>query len=167
MRACSASSRTLHPAHLVEDAIRLNVDSYARHRVTIERHVDSTRTIAADRHKVLQILVNLLRNAKQAITEANPADRRVTIRIADTGADRISISVTDTGAGISPENVAKVFRHGFTTKKHGHGFGLHSSALTAREMNGQLSVHSDGPARGATFTLDLPTTLEVPTTRTA
>ena len=158
---------TLHPAHLVEDAIRLNVDSYARHRVTIERHVDSTRTIAADRHKVLQILVNLLRNAKQAITEANPADRRVTIRIADTGADRISISVTDTGAGISPENVAKVFRHGFTTKKHGHGFGLHSSALAAREMNGQLSVHSDGPARGATFTLDLPTTLEVPTTLTA
>ena len=155
---------TLHPQRLIDDAIRLNADSCARHGVTIERRLGSTRAIAADRHKVLQILVNLLRNATQAINEANPSDRRVIISLEDIGPDRIAISVSDTGAGISPENLAKVFRHGFTTKKNGHGFGLHSCALAAREMKGQLSVHSDGPTRGATFTLELPTTLALPTT---
>ena len=61
----------------------------------------------------------------------------------------------DNGIGIAKENLKELFRHGFTTKKHGHGFGLHSGALAAKEMGGTLTVHSDGEGKGATFTLEL------------
>lgn len=147
---------TLKPQALIEDAIQLNADSFSRHRVVIERHFGSDRELTADRHKVLQILVNLLRNARQSVTEADLAERRVTVRLGDKGPGRIFISVTDTGVGIDPNNMTKIFRLGFTTKKNGHGFGLHGSALAARELNGELSVHSEGRGRGATFTLELP-----------
>jgi len=68
--------------------------------------------------------------------------------------------VRDNGMGIPPENLTRIFVHGFTTRKEGHGFGLHSGALAAREMGGSLSVHSDGPGKGATFTLELPRGVE-------
>ncbi len=68
----------------------------------------------------------------------------------------LSISVKDEGEGIPAENLTRIFSHGFTTRKDGHGFGLHSCALAAMEMGGQLNVHSDGPGLGATFTLDIP-----------
>jgi signal transduction histidine kinase len=64
--------------------------------------------------------------------------------------------VADNGVGISEDNLTKIFSHGFTTKEHGHGFGLHSSALAAKEIGGSLSVYSDGVGQGATFTLELP-----------
>jgi signal transduction histidine kinase len=64
--------------------------------------------------------------------------------------------VIDNGVGISPENLTRIFNHGFTTRKKGHGFGLHSSVLTAKEMGGSLTVHSDGPGQGSSFTLELP-----------
>lgn len=66
------------------------------------------------------------------------------------------MQVTDNGMGILPEDLTNIFQHGFTTRKSGHGFGLHSGALAARELAGNLTVHSDGPGNGATFTLDLP-----------
>jgi len=58
--------------------------------------------------------------------------------------------------GIPPENLTRIFAHGFTTRPGGHGFGLHSGALAAKDLGGSLSAHSDGPGRGAIFTLDLP-----------
>ena len=109
-----------------------------------------------DRHKVLQILVNLIRNARHALNDGAPADKRLTLRLALDGGDRATITVGDNGIGILAENLTRIFAHGFTTRKNGHGFGLHSSALAAREMGGSLHAHSDGPGRGATFTLDLP-----------
>jgi signal transduction histidine kinase len=144
---------------LIEDAIRLNADSFTRHRVLIDRAFAIDPTVIGDRHKVLQILVNLLRNAQQAIGEADPAERCVTVRLGSKGPDRVFISVSDTGTGIGADDMAKIFRLGFTTKKNGHGFGLHTSALAARQMKGEILVHSDGPRRGATFTLELPRTL--------
>jgi len=91
---------------------------------------------------------------------ARPRDKRLTLGIARNGNGRVKIVVRDNGAGIAPENLAKVFQHGFTTKKNGHGFGLHSGALAAGEMGGTLAAHSDGPGEGATFTLELPIALE-------
>jgi signal transduction histidine kinase len=79
----------------------------------------------------------------------------VTVRVSN-GDDRVKISVMDNGVGISQNNLTRIFNHGFTTKKDGHGFGLHSGALAAREMGGSLNVHSDGSGQGATFTLELP-----------
>jgi signal transduction histidine kinase len=68
----------------------------------------------------------------------------------------LRIRVEDVGEGIAPENLPRLFTHGFTTRKRGHGFGLHSCALAAKEMGGTLAVFSGGSGNGATFTLDLP-----------
>src|SRR4029077_12877697 len=106
-------------------------------------------------HKILQILVNLVRNAKYACDESGRADKRLTVRVVNSDG-RIKISVMDNGVGISPENLTRIFNHGFTTRKGGHGFGLHSGALAAKEMGGSLTVQSDGPGEGAIFTLELP-----------
>ena len=72
------------------------------------------------------------------------------------GCGRVKISVMDNGVGIPCENLTRIFRFGFTTRKNGHGFGLHSGALAAHELGGALRAHSDGLGQGATFTLELP-----------
>jgi PAS domain S-box-containing protein len=141
--------------NLVEDSIRLNEGALSRQRVEVIREFETVPPINVEKHKILQILVNLLRNAKHACQETDRADKRLTVRVAN-GDGRIKISVSDNGIGIPPENLTRIFEHGFTTRKEGHGFGLHSSALAAKEMGGSLSAHSDGPGRGATFTLSLP-----------
>jgi PAS domain S-box-containing protein len=141
--------------HLVEDSMRMNADTLSRHGVAVIRDFESVAPINVEKHKILQILVNLLRNAKHACQESERADRRLTVRVAN-GEGRVKISVTDNGVGISTENLTRIFNHGFTTRVGGHGFGLHSSALAAHEMGGSLTVHSDGPCQGATFTLELP-----------
>ena len=141
---------------LVVDALSINADDMARHRVTIQRDYEPTPPAAVDKHKVLQILVNLLRNAKYAVDEAGDLERTVTIRIRKQSEQRVSIEVADTGIGIPAENLTRIFSHGFTTRQGGHGFGLHSAAIAAKEMNGELSAASPGPGLGATFTLVLP-----------
>jgi len=145
-------------AELVEDALKIHGAAYARHGVAIVREFDTLPAISLDKHKVLQILVNLLNNAKHACDESHRPDKKVTIRIKAAGKERISIQVADNGIGIPPENLTRVFSQGFTTRKEGHGYGLHSGALTARELGGTLTVQSDGVGMGATFTLELPQT---------
>lgn len=116
--------------------------------------------VAIDRHKVLQILVNLVTNAKNAVSEADNGEKRIFLRI-DGQPGFVSISVADHGVGIPAENLTRIFEHGFTTRQDGHGFGLHSGALAAREMSGRLTGSSDGPGRGAVFTLELPVTTDL------
>jgi len=145
------------PTALVQDALRMNAAAFERHGVRVIQQFDENIPPAlVDRHKVLQILVNLLRNAKYALDEQGPADKRLEIHVGRAAGGNVAITVRDNGVGIAPENLTRIFGHGFTTKKDGHGFGLHSGALAAKQMNGSLSVHSDGPHQGATFTLELP-----------
>jgi signal transduction histidine kinase len=103
---------------------------------------------------VLQVLINLVGNARNAL-EPIEGERRLVLTSVIT-AGRLRLSVADNGVGISPEVVPRLFTHGFTTRPDGHGFGLHASAIAAREMGGSLGVVSDGPGLGATFTLDIP-----------
>jgi PAS domain S-box-containing protein len=140
---------------LVEDSMRLNEDALRRHGVEIVREFEKVPLMNVEKHKILQILVNLVRNAKYACDESGRAESRVTVRLSN-GEGRMKISVMDNGIGIPPENLTRIFNYGFTTRKNGHGFGLHSSALAARELGGSLTVHSDGPGHGASFTLELP-----------
>jgi signal transduction histidine kinase len=140
---------------LVDDALRMNVGAFNRHGVSVKCDFEDVPEIVVEKHKVLQILVNLLRNAKYACEAAEHKDKYVDVRIAK-HPDGVQISVTDNGVGILPEHMTRIFSHGFTTKKDGHGFGLHSGALTAKEMGGALRVMSAGPGSGATFTLELP-----------
>lgn len=145
----------LAPEGLVEDAIAMNLSAFERHGVTLEKHFSPVPPARVDRHKVLQILINLLRNAKHALDASKRIDKEITVSISLAGEDA-HISVADNGIGISAENLTRVFAHGFTTKQDGHGFGLHSGALAARAMGGSLSVASAGVGHGATFTLALP-----------
>jgi signal transduction histidine kinase len=143
-------------ASLIEDALRINVAGLTRHGVTVVRHFADVPQATVDKHKVLQILVNLVHNAKYALDQAEGREKLLTIGIAMNGDKRLKITVSDNGVGIPAENLTKIFSHGFTTRKDGHGFGLHSGANAAREMGGNLTVQSDGAGQGATFTLDLP-----------
>ena len=152
------------PNALVQDALRMNAAALERHGVRVIQQFDENVPPAlVDRHKVLQILINLFRNAKYAMDEQSPMEKRLEIKVHRVAGGNTAITVRDNGIGIAPENLTRIFRHGFTTKKDGHGFGLHSGALAAKQMNGSLSVQSDGPGRGATFTLELPV---APTTDT-
>jgi C4-dicarboxylate-specific signal transduction histidine kinase len=112
--------------------------------------------VLADKHKILQILVNLIRNAKYALDDGSPAEKKMILRVAANGDRQVKISVADNGVGIPAENLTRIFGHGFTTRKDGHGFGLHSGAMTAKELGGSLTAHSDGPGKGAAFTLEIP-----------
>ncbi|MDB5391096.1 MAG: zraS 2 [Planctomycetaceae bacterium] len=140
---------------LVEDAIRINSQSLNRHNIEVIREFEDLPLICTDKQKVLQILVNLVSNAKNAVIEANHSNGQMKVRVLRTNADHVRIEVIDNGVGIPSENLTRVFSHGFTTRKDGHGFGLHSAANLAREMNGTLTVHSEGLGKGATFALEL------------
>jgi PAS domain S-box-containing protein len=141
---------------MVEDALRMNSAALTRHEVNMAKVFIDDPTIIVDKHTVLQILVNLIRNAKYACDESASADRLVTIRTFKNGNDGINIQITDNGVGIPRENLSRLFSRGFTTRSDGHGFGLHSCLLAAKEMGGALTAHSDGPGLGAVFTLVLP-----------
>jgi len=143
-------------AALAEDALRVCAMELERHGVPVERRFEAAPRVLADRHQVLQILINLIRNAKQAVA-ATPAPRRpVVLRVGPDGAGGVRVRVEDSGVGIAAENLTRIFQHGFTTKTGGHGFGLHSAALAAKNMGASLTVESDGPGRGAAFTLAFP-----------
>lgn len=147
----------LAPTELVEDALRLNLAAFERHHIELVREYGpELPKVCVDRHKVLQILINLLRNAKHAMEDGGKPERRMVLRVNLAASGGVQITVDDNGIGISPEHMPKIFNHGFTTKKEGHGFGLHSGANAAKEMGGRLSAHSDGPGQGAKFTLELP-----------
>jgi signal transduction histidine kinase len=147
----------LSPMELVEDGLRLNVAAFERHHIELVREFEENLPkVCVDRHKFLQILINLLRNAKHAMEHVVERERRMIIRMSMASSDRVKVVVSDNGIGIPPENMTKIFNHGFTTKKDGHGFGLHSGANAAKEMGGSLTARSDGHGRGAEFTLELP-----------
>ncbi|HSZ16102.1 MAG TPA: ATP-binding protein [Terracidiphilus sp.] len=141
---------------LMEDLQGLSRPGIERHDIQFRIEDDFSAPITTDRHKVLQILLNLVSNAKDAVKVRDASERRITIHIVRVGEERMAIRVTDNGIGILPANRVRIFSHGFTTKADGHGFGLHSSALAAKQLGGSLTVESEGSNRGATFVLELP-----------
>jgi len=153
----SGVTEKVKPTDLVEAALRMNAGALDRHGVELVREYDpELPEITVEKHKVLQILVNLIRNAKYACDESGKPEKQMRLRLERNDGASIRISVIDNGVGIPPENLTCIFAHGFTTRKDGHGFGLHSGALAAKELGGSLTVHSDGSGRGASFTLELP-----------
>ncbi len=147
---------TLSAEQLMEDALKLNAETLNRNDIRVEREYEEVPLISTDKHKVLQILLNLMTNATYACLDSDEQDKRVVLRISSASPDKIRFTVEDNGMGIAAENLTCIFQHGFTTRKTGHGVGLHSGALAARDLNGSLTGHSDGPGRGALFCLELP-----------
>ncbi|MBU1406404.1 MAG: ATP-binding protein [Proteobacteria bacterium] len=149
----------MRPADVMEDALRVNLVSFDRHNVKVQREYQNLSPVKIDKHKVLQILINLISNAKNSVKHKKPDERLIITRILSCEINDVStvrFQIADNGIGIEQEHLTRIFSHGFTTRKDGHGFGLHSSANTAREIGGTLCVASDGPGLGAVFTLDIP-----------
>jgi C4-dicarboxylate-specific signal transduction histidine kinase len=152
----SGVSEVMPASELIENALQMSGASLDRHGVTVTREYVEVPPVKVERQRALQVLVNLIRNAQDAMAESTQTQKRLVlgIRKADTG--RVQIRVSDNGVGIAPENITRIFAFGFTTKKEGHGFGLHSSALVARELGGALWAESAGVGKGATFVMELP-----------
>ncbi|OAB53525.1 DAHL domain-containing protein [Pseudomonas thivervalensis] len=143
-------------SELLEDALRMNSGALTRHHVTVIKDYGEVPRIMGDKHRLLLILINLISNAKYAMAGVSNHARNMTLKAAVIDGQTLQISVKDEGEGIPEENMTRIFAHGFTTRKEGHGFGLHSCALAAIEMNGHLTAHSEGPGKGATFELQVP-----------
>jgi PAS domain S-box-containing protein len=145
-------------ADVVEDSLLMHSAAFARHEVRLVKEFADIPPFLLDRHKVLQILINVLNNAKQACDENTSGDKWVAVRVQAVNANQATVEIEDNGRGIAPENLQKIFNHGFTTRVDGHGFGLHSSANAATEMHGSLTARSEGIGKGATFILTIPRT---------
>jgi PAS domain S-box-containing protein len=143
-------------AELIEDAIQINAEALSRNNVEVQQDITELPAILLDRHKVLQILTNLISNGIYALSKSDKDEKKLTINVKKLDEDNIQIEVSDNGIGIAEENMTRIFEHGFTTKKKGHGFGLHSTALSVNELNGSIKAHSDGVGQGAVFTIKLP-----------
>jgi signal transduction histidine kinase len=145
----------LNLSELADSVLRMYATAYRRHDIVVERDYQPVPAVMVDKHKVLQILINLVDNAKQACNVVR-GPKKVIVRIHTRGTGGCAIVVEDNGVGIAPDALTRIFSHGYTTRKDGHGFGLHGAALAAKQMGGMLSVASGGPGRGASFTLELP-----------
>lgn len=139
---------------LLEDAILIN--SIEKHGINIHRDYSKIPECEFDKVKILQILINLIKNSLESLLESKVKEKTLSLHTKMLDSGYVQIEVTDNGLGISQENISKIFSYGFTTKAKGHGFGLHPSALAAQECGGSLTAHSSGPGEGATFVLLLP-----------
>jgi signal transduction histidine kinase len=146
----------LNVSDLVDDALRMSAAALTRHHVSVVQDLADLPLLSLDRHRVLLILINLINNAKYALNGTPEHSRLITIHACLDRAETLTLRVVDNGVGIAAEHLTCIFSHGFTTRKDGHGFGLHSSALAAGEMGGRLTATSDGPGKGACFVLELP-----------
>ena len=151
----------LEPTQLtevIEQALLINRDALERGRVTVVREYDGLPPIMSDQHQILQIVVNLISNAIHAMDDAPGRPKRLTVMIGydQDSREQALIQVRDTGCGIAADRFTRLFTQGFTTRKDGHGLGLHSSFLAAKLLGGAMSATSEGEGQGATFTLTLP-----------
>ena len=143
----------VHLSELIETALLVQSADLAQIEVT--RAYEDLPPVSSDRHKLLQILVNLISNARDAIEAGAGGRGRISLKLAREG-DLALLTVEDSGTGMSPDVLARLWQFGFTTKKDGHGFGLHNSANAAHEIGATLSAHSDGIGQGSRFILSLP-----------
>lgn len=141
----------------INDAVEMSVDSKAGDRIEVVRELEPLPIMLLDRHLAMQILVNLLRNARHAVRDSQRSDPCITVR-ATTCEGLVTVVIEDNGVGIDPVFFERLFQQGFTTKKGGHGYGLHSSANAAKALGGTLSAMSAGNGLGARFVLELPFT---------
>lgn len=142
---------------LMEQAALMVLPEPEKYQIHLVREYRAVSTLMTDRHQVLQVLVNLITNAKNAMVEHSGSTRRLTLRIGVSSAKTFAqFEVIDTGGGIKPEHLPRLFAQGFTTRKAGHGLGLHSAAIAAKNLGGTLHAQSAGEGCGATFTLELP-----------
>ncbi|MBW3596868.1 MAG: HAMP domain-containing protein [Planctomycetes bacterium] len=147
-------------ARLIEEVLNLDAPLIRTHGVKVVADFQERPVLCLEKSNLVQVVENLVKNAVESMAESDSAERVLTVRLKSHGPERVRVEVADSGRGIPPENLEKIFTYGFTTKPHGSGFGLHSSALAISAIGGAIHVHSEGVGRGATFAVDLPLTAE-------
>ncbi|CAM3150764.1 Two-component sensor histidine kinase [Legionella steigerwaltii] len=153
----SSVNEKIYLPEILDTAINITMSSSKNAHVTITKELEPAPLVTVDKSKLLQILINLIQNAKESVLESTASPiKEIKLMIQKTGKNSVQIIVADNGIGINTENLQRIFAFGFTTKKNGHGFGLHSSALSAQEMGGSLLAESKGEGYGAQFILTLP-----------
>jgi DNA-binding LacI/PurR family transcriptional regulator/signal transduction histidine kinase len=141
-------------AAVLDLALEVHAQPLAHDGVQVHREYDrEAPRLVLPRAKIVHVLVNLVKNAVDALAQVRPEDRRLTVQVRRAG-ERVRVRIQDSGEGIPPENLGRLFNYGFTTKPGGHGFGLHTCANYVRQMGGTITGESDGPGRGATFTVE-------------
>ncbi len=143
---------------IINDVLQIYALSLKNAGIELSADLGRDIIIQTDRHSVLQILINLMSNAKDAVVGAGNDGGQVTITVAQPTRDTVCIRVTDNGVGIQEDKLTRIFEQGFTTRQGGHGYGLHSAANAAATLGGRLTAHSDGPGTGASFELHIPLT---------
>lgn len=147
-------------SEMIDNALALQAGSIERHSLNVTKKLNATDEVTVHRSKLIHVLVNIIKNAKESMEDNHPENKNLVIETWQNG-EMIYLSVTDNGKGIKREHLDKIFSHAFTTKKNGHGFGLHSCANYMTEMGGKVEVTSDGEGKGATFTLMFPKLTDV------
>ncbi|MBL6964720.1 MAG: histidine kinase [Bacteroidetes bacterium] len=153
----SGYPEAVNVVQLVNNAMRIHEDAIIKNGIKPIRNFEQTPELTTEKVKLLQVLVNLYKNAIESLCDKKQGDRilKTTITKNPQGGE-VTIEITDNGSGIQEEHLAKIFTYGFTTKANSKGLGLHISALTVKELHGEILVHSDGEDKGATFTVVLP-----------
>lgn len=141
---------------LIDDALHMVKEKLDRSGIQLSVDISEPNDVVTDRHKILQVLVNLLNNAANSVIEAGVREPKVKVETSITVDKKAKVVVSDNGMGIAQENLTKIFQHGFTTRKEGHGFGLHGSALAVKALDGELKAESEGIGKGAGFILIFP-----------
>jgi signal transduction histidine kinase len=141
---------------LIADVLAMQGHSINKHKIEVMSDIDKTPVMNIERLKLVQIIDNLVRNAVESMGGNEGAARVLSIQVRVVWHDRVQVTVGDTGRGIARENLQKIFNYGFTTKRKGNGFGLHSAANAIAEMGGTISARSDGVDKGAAFVIELP-----------
>lgn len=144
------------PVDLFEDALRINMDGIVDYGIQVKKQYIDVGEIYIDKHKALQIIINLISNAKYAVIDSGKEFREIILKLESSAENELSFIVTDNGIGIDAADIGHLFEYGFKRRKGGHGFGLHHSALVANELGGSIRVHSDGLGKGATFVFIVP-----------
>ncbi|WP_238584376.1 ATP-binding protein [Legionella gratiana] len=154
----SSFKESVYVPELIDIALNITMNS-SRKDIEIIKEFKPAPLIFVDKAKLLHILINLIQNAKDSVLEktSNPT-KKIEISLQKITKNSVQIMIKDNGIGIRIENLHHIFAFGFTTKENGHGFGLHSSALSAKEMGGTLLAESQGEGYGAQFILTLPIT---------
>jgi len=142
-------------SEVANDAVNINISSINISNIKLNKQYDADIELSIDKHKLIQILVNLLSNAKHAVVNGKKTHKDIIFGI-KTDKKNVIFYVKDNGIGISKEDQKRVFEFGFKKRTDGHGYGLHHSAIAAKELGGELMVESDGLGQGATFTLTIP-----------
>lgn len=147
---------TIQVRTVVEELLLMAFAAEEVEDVTISNEIEESIVIETSKNKFIEIVVNLVRNALDSLAESQVVQPHIRFSASSLGDERVTIQVEDNGMGIKEEDALSIFQHGFTTKKEGNGFGLHSCATKAEEMGGSLNFLSDGENAGALFILCLP-----------